>query len=220
MEQIELLVKALEETGNCVHPRMMALFSEYLHLLLVWNQRVNLISRRDEARIVTRHFLESVGLLRAVTFAHGACVMDLGSGAGFPGIPMKLVRPDLRFVLVESKRKKVLFLRRVVETLGLEGIDVVQARVEEVGDRIELFDFVVSRSVTDLVTLSAWALPCLKPSGGQLVVIKGPNVEAELGLLERKISDLGIRGWRREKYNPFPSVFELRESYVVVIEKA
>lgn len=146
--------------------------------------------------------------------------MDLGSGAGFPGIPMKLVRPDLKFVLVESKRKRVLFLNKVIEKLNLEGIEIVEGRVEEEGSQIDPVDFVVSRSVADLVTLIKWSRNCLDPRGGRLLVIKGVGVRKELNLLGTVASELGVKSWRLIKYNPFPKVFQLQESYVVVVESA
>lgn len=219
MEQVELLKRALERSEISFYPGLIDKFSKYREILLSWNRRMNLISRRDEGRVVTRHFLESLGLVKAVAFPLKARVVDLGSGAGFPGIPMKLVRPDLRVILVEAKRKRVLFLRQVVEELCLTGVEVVLGRVEEVGDKIEPVDFVVSRSVADLVTLSEWSMGCLKPRGGELIVIKGPGVEKELDHLSAVASDLGVKGWRVIPYNPFPEVFPLRESFVVLIEK-
>ena len=220
MEQFEPLRRALGEGGISVSQEIVEKFSEYWSLLIAWNQRVNLISRRDERRIVTRHFLESLGLINVVEFPPGARVMDLGSGAGFPGIPMKLVRPDLKFVLVESRRKKVFFLNKVIEKLNLEGIEIVEGRVEEEGRQIVPVDFIVSRSVADLITLIKWSRNCLNPRGGSLIVIKGAGVGKELDSLGAVASDLGVKGWRSIKYNPFPKVFQLKESYVVVVESA
>lgn len=220
MEQLDPLRKALEAGNISVSQGIVEKFSEYWNMLIAWNQKINLISRRDEGRIVTRHFLESLGLVKVVEFPSGARVMDLGSGAGFPGIPMKLVRPDLKFVLVESKRKRVLFLNKVIEKLNLEGIEIVEGRVEEEGSQIDPVDFVVSRSVADLVTLIKWSRNCLDPRGGRLLVIKGVGVRKELNLLGTVASELGVKSWRLIKYNPFPKVFQLQESYVVVVESA
>lgn len=220
MEQLDPLRKALEAGNISVSQGLIEKFSDYWNMLIVWNQKINLISRKDERRIVTRHFLESLGLVKVVEFPSGARVMDLGSGAGFPGIPMKLVRPDLKFVLVESKRRRVLFLKKVIEKLNLEGIEIVEGRVEEEGGQIDPVDFVVSRSVADLVTLVKWSRSCLSPRGGRLLVIKGVGVRKELNLLDTLASDLGVKGWRLIRYNPFPKVYQLKESYVVIVESS
>lgn len=219
MEHFEILKRALDGGGINVPSGVVGLFEEYRKIILEWNQKINLISRRDEGRIVTRHFLESVGFLKVVEFPRDSRVMDLGSGAGFPGIPMKLVRPDFRLVLVESKRKRVFFLGRVVEMLGMKDVEIVLGRVEELSDEIGFFDFVVSRSVADLVTLVKWSWKFLKSSGGRLVVVKGPDVEKELKDLNEVVPKLGIKNCQVKRYNPFPAIFQLRESFVVVVEK-
>jgi len=221
VEQIELLRTALEQSKIDIYPELIELFAKYREMLLSWNRKVNLISKRDEERIVERHFLESAGLVETVSFPFGSRVIDLGSGAGFPGIPIKLVRPDLKVVLVESKRKKVLFLRQVIEKLSLQRIDVVQGRIEEMEGRIVPADFVLTRSVADLSTLVKWCRNYLRMPGGKLIAIKGPNVLKEIDCLERETSFPGIelKKVRLVKYNPFPALSRARESFVVIIER-
>ena len=218
MEQTELLEKALEDGGIPVYQGLIKKFFLYQDILIDWNKKVNLISRRDESRIIARHFLESLGLVKTVDFPSCSRIMDVGTGAGFPGIPVKLVRPDLRVILVESKRKKVLFLKHMIEKLDLEGIDVVLGRVEEVGDSVGLLDFIVSRSVTDLVTLIKWCGNCWQKRGGRFVVIKGPSLAEELAQLKNVSTDLNVTGFQVLKYDPFPSIFKLDESFLVVVE--
>jgi 16S rRNA (guanine527-N7)-methyltransferase len=218
VERIELLSDALKAQGFSVSQEMIEKFSRYRALLLEWNKRVNLISRNDESRIVTRHFLESAGLISVVRFALGSRILDLGTGAGFPGIPMKIVRPDLTMVLVESKRKKVPFLRRVIEKLELDGIDVRLGRAEEIDDAMKPVDFVVSRSVTDLVTLLKWSRKFLTPNGGSVVVIKGSGVHAEMDRVQKSSAELNVKQSTVLKYDPFPDVFQRNESFVAVIE--
>jgi len=221
VEQIELLKRALEQSEIDIYPGLIELFSEYRKKLLLWNRKINLISRRDEERIVERHFLESAGLVETVSFPPESLVIDLGSGAGFPGIPIKLVRPDLKMVLVESKRKKVLFLRHVIEKLSLHGIDVVQGRIEEMEGRIVPADFVVSRSVADISTLVKWCRNYLKTPGGKLIAIKGPNVLKELDRLKKETSLPGmeLKKVQLVKYDPFPALSQHRESFLVLMEK-
>ena len=218
VERIELIEEALDSEGVSYPPSMIGLFAEYRELLLNWNQRVNLISRRDEARIVTRHFLDSLGLATVEAFPQNSKVMDLGSGAGFPGIPLKLIRPDLRITLVESKRKKALFLRHAIEKLELEGIEIVMGRVEQLVESLGPFDFVVSRSVTDLITLAMWSKDYLNPAGGSLIAIKGPDVEKELEKLKSITPDLNVKRVRSSEYKPFPRILGSKKSAVVFVE--
>lgn len=217
MEQIELLQSALEFEGMAFGPKTIRYFSIYQEILLEWNKKINLISRRDETRIVTRHFLQSLGLVKVITIPPKARVMDLGSGAGFPGLPVKLMRPDLRMVLVESKRKKVHFLRVLKETLLLEDIEIVLGRIEALEDVIGCVDFVISRSVTDLVTLAKWSKAYLVPNGGKLISIKGPDVVKELDALKKVASDMAIERIRLFDYNPFPQIFQLKQSKLVSV---
>ena len=221
VEQIELLRKALEQSKISVYPELIELFSEYREELLLWNKKVNLISRNDEKRIVERHFLESAGLVEIIPFPSNSVIIDLGSGAGFPGIPIKLVRPDLKIILVESKRKKVIFLKHIIEKLSLQGIDVVQSRIEEVENRIMPADFIVSRSVADLTTLVKWCWSYLKSPGGMLITVKGPDVLNEIEHLKKETSFVKneLKKMRLIKYNPFPAISKKRKSVVVTLER-
>ena len=111
VEQIDLLKKAFDDEGILHTPQLLSQFGVYLNLLLKWNHRMGLISKKDEERLVTRHLLPSAGLVLSVAISDSFAVLDLGSGGGLPGIPMKLMRPDLRVLLVESKKKKAQFLQ-------------------------------------------------------------------------------------------------------------
>ena len=217
VERVELMNEVLENEGVASIPQVIELFSVYQDCLIDWNQKINLVSRRDENRLVTRHFLECVGLIKAVSFPGGARIMDLGSGAGFPGIPLKIVRRDLNMVLVESKRKKVLFLHRVVDLLGLENMDIAQGRAEDLAWELGPFDVVISRSVTDLTTLARWSRPYLQENSGRLVVVKGPEVDPELKRLKSMTPKLGFREVELKPYDPYPQLFRLKKSVIVSI---
>jgi 16S rRNA (guanine527-N7)-methyltransferase len=216
VEPINLIEVALKEGKLTLPIGALEYFTKYRKMLLDWNQKINLISRGDELRIVTRHFLQSLGLLTIVPFPQECSVVDLGSGGGFPGIPMKIVRPDLHMFLIESKRKKALFLCRVIETLGLENVQVLLIRAEKLKDRIQPVDFVVSRSVADLVSVFNWSRQILKPKG-RLIIIKGSNVDHELDRLKKIIPDMESDQCQVIRYNPFPRVFQLSKSYAVVL---
>ncbi len=218
MEQIDLLQKVLDDSGTPYRSDALSHFSVYLSLLLKWNRRINLISKSDEGRIVTRHFLQSIGLVWEVDFPPSAIILDLGSGGGFPGIPLKLIRPDLHVILIESKRKKALFLRAVIDELSLPLLEAIQGRAEDLTVRIPAVDFVVSRAVTDLVTLIQWSRETLKREGGRLIAIKGAGVHDEMKEAKESKFAPGIKNWKVLPYNPFPTAITLENSYVVDVE--
>jgi len=157
----------------------------YRDLLLQWNSKANLISKNDESRIVSRHFLESALLVHLDCFLRPVRILDLGSGGGFPGVPLKILRPHLNVTLLDSKRWKGLFLRSLVAQLVLEGATVVCGRAEveaERADQKKAYDVVVSRAVAPLARLAELARPFLK-AHGQMLAIKGQRVEDEIAAL-------------------------------------
>jgi 16S rRNA (guanine527-N7)-methyltransferase len=214
MERLDWLRRDLARRGFPFPDRAQNQLDRYLTLILEWNARMNLISRTDESRIVNSHFLVSIGLLTVIRFEERCRLLDLGTGAGFPGLPLKIARPDIRLFLVESKQKKTRFLVEAVETLGLSSVMVVPARVEESLGAIGPVDCVVSRAVTDLSTLAGWSRPYLRETGGRLVVIKGKEAERELADLERRSGRLGIERAKLIPFDPFPEHFRLDHTWV------
>jgi len=156
-------------------------FSRYAGLLKEWNGRMNL-TRVAPEDFVTLHFLDSLAALAVCEIPAGARCIDVGTGAGFPGIPLKIARPDLSMVLLDSTRKKLGFLDVVISELGLDDTNTVHARAEELGrmpEHHEAYDLVFARSVAPLERLVGWLLPFVK-LGGCAIALKGPNVEAEM----------------------------------------
>ena len=152
-------------------------FVLYHELLLQWNRKVNLMSRADESRVFSRHFLDALLLLPHLRMAPGSRVADLGTGAGLPGIPLKVLQPSLDLTLIESKRRKVLFLRHVVKTLALDACTVAHTRAEALaGDprHAGRYGLLLARAVADVPLLCSLAAPLLAP-GGLLVCYKGPD---------------------------------------------
>ncbi|TDI83592.1 MAG: 16S rRNA (guanine(527)-N(7))-methyltransferase RsmG [Caldithrix sp.] len=169
-------------------------FLLYHEELIKWNPRAKLISKRDEGRVLSRHFLECAGLTQFEEFAEGVETLDLGTGGGFPGLAMKIVRPDLKMTLLDSKRWKTLFLRSVIEKLGLSGTCVVCERVENLADSPGFrgrFDVVVCRAVTELAILYGWATPLLR-EGGVLVAVKGSQLSREQEEMRRAFPDVSV----------------------------
>lgn len=217
MEHADALVSALKIGGWNEDRTLLDRFRSYHDLLLKVNKKTNLISRGDEKHIVKRHFLPSVGILKAINLSPGCRIMDLGSGAGLPGIPMKIVRPDLDITLVDSKRRRTAFLKVVVRELSLEGIQVIHSRVEELPEVSGGIQCVVSRAVADTLKLAGWSRPFLAGNHGMLVTIKGDDADIEVKSLYEHIGDLQIRDVEQYPFDPFTELAPLRRSSLIVV---
>lgn len=163
--------------------------------LLYWNAKVNLISRKDENQIWGRHILHSLSLLKYITFPKKARVLDLGTGGGLPGIPLKIARPDLRMVLCDSVRKKMTMTAMFADHTGMKNIEAVTSRVEDLGDNPHYraaFDVIVSRAVAETMQLMEWVRPLLAP-GGFCAFLKGGDLTAELSNARQTFPGVEIR---------------------------
>ncbi len=157
------------------------LFNQYLHELLEWNKKFNLTSITDADEIKVRHFEDSLSILSAIEL-NDEKVVDVGAGAGFPGIPLKIIHPNLKLTLVEAARKKVDFLKHIIETLKLTNTEAIWGRAEEINKKNEYcgkYDVVLSRAVAKLSELAGYCLPFLR-SGGLFVAMKQDRVEEEV----------------------------------------
>lgn len=181
-------------------------FSRLYALLQEASGKVNLTALRGEEEVVVKHFLDSLTLLRLPLWQGPLRVLDLGTGAGFPGLPLKIVRPELELVLVDATRKKVAFVERAIEVLGLKGARALWGRAEvlarEAGHR-EAYARAVARAVAPLCVLSELLLPFLRV-GGAAVAMKGPRVEEELAPLPPLWSG-SAGGLGRSSPSSFPS---------------
>ena len=168
-------------------------FGKYLDLILQWNHKAGLISPADEQRLIKRHIIESLGVLSVNMLQPDAEVLDLGTGAGFPGVPVKIAMPSLHLSLLDSRRMKALFLEEVQRTLLLESMQVLHERAEKAAGRFpQKFGFILARAVADLKTLWTWALPLLK-KGGYLLAQKGGDLNEEMNRLLSTYSELRPR---------------------------
>jgi 16S rRNA (guanine527-N7)-methyltransferase len=129
---------------------------QYIQILLTWNEKINLTAIRDPLEILYRHFCESMYAADAVPLEHGR-LADVGSGGGFPGLPLKIIRPDLQVFVVESNIKKVTFLAEVIRELGLTGAQVLARRYEELGEEVAPLDYVCSRALGEFPAFLEWA---------------------------------------------------------------
>jgi 16S rRNA (guanine527-N7)-methyltransferase len=193
-------------------------FERYAQALVDWNQRVNLTAITAPGEVEIKHFIDSLTCLLVMDLRPGQNLIDIGTGAGFPGLPLKIVRPDLRLVLVEATAKKAAFCRHVVENLRLEGVEILHARAETVGadpNHREAYDWAVARAVAPLAVLSEYLLPLVK-IGGRVVAQKGEAGPAEAHAAEAAIRRLGGRVVQLKRLE-LPKVAETR--YLVLIDK-
>lgn len=183
---MELISKYFPELKN----DQIADLQQLTPLYTEWNSKINVVSRQDIDNLEERHILHSLAIARIFQFKPGASILDLGTGGGFPGIPLAIFFPETRFVLVDSTGKKIRVVQEVSEALGLENITAIHGRAEELKMPGQ-FDFVVSRAVAPLDKLLAWSARLLKkkhqhayPNG--LVALKGGDLREEIKALPGK----------------------------------
>lgn len=186
--------------------------------LLDWNQKFNLTAIRDTDSIRTKHFLDSFSCVLAWKSSPPNRLVDIGTGAGFPGIPLKILYPNLKLTLVESVGKKAMFCQHMVRVLGLEHVEVIQARAEDLGQNPqhrETYDWAVARSVANLNVLSEYLIPLAKV-GGNVLAQKGESGPAEAQSAEKAME---LLGGKLKQLIPvhLPGVADDR--YLVVMEK-
>lgn len=169
--------------------RVRAAFDRYAEMLTERNEKVNLTAITDPDEIRVKHFTDSLAAIDLIKT--GAAVLDIGSGAGFPGIPLKIARDDISVTLLDSVNKKVAFMNDVIADLGLKNIEAVHARIEDFPHKGE-FDVAVSRAVAELTTLAEYALPFVKV-GGTFVAYKSEKAEAEAAAAGNAVALLGGR---------------------------
>src|SRR5882724_3435242 len=148
--------RALGEFQIVVNDLQVLQIQRYMNILLTWNEKINLTAIRDPLEILNRHFCECMYAASTAPVEHGR-LADVGSGAGFPGLPLKIIRPELQVVLIESNVKKATFLAEVIRDLGLVGARVLVSRYEELGEEIAPLDFVCSRALGEFGPFLDWA---------------------------------------------------------------
>lgn len=157
-------------------------FDKYYELLVEWNKVMNLTGITEYEEVNEKHFLDSVSIVKALDLNTVETVIDIGTGAGFPGIPLKIVFPHLKIVLLDSLNKRIQFLNRVIEELNLEDISTIHGRAEDFAKQTgyrEQFDLCVSRAVANLSTLSEYCLPYVKV-GGSFIPYKSGEIDDEV----------------------------------------
>ncbi|MCA9929402.1 MAG: 16S rRNA (guanine(527)-N(7))-methyltransferase RsmG [Anaerolineales bacterium] len=186
-------VEQAQRMGVVLNKEQIEQFKRYAALLLAWNEKLNLTAVRQLDQIYQRHFLDSLSCVSVLGQLDGRSLIDVGSGAGFPGLPLKIVFPQMRLTLVESVQKKARFLEVVAAELQLENVTIVAERVEQIGQQAahrEQYDWAVARAVAELRVLVEYLLPLCRV-GGAMLAQKGPQAGAELAAAQQAISQLG-----------------------------
>jgi 16S rRNA (guanine527-N7)-methyltransferase len=192
------------KNGLLIDDNQANLLDRYVALLLEWNQKINLVSRKDESRIWENHILHSISVLFRIRLNKHSVILDLGTGGGMPGIPLKILMPDAEVVLIDSTKKKIAAVEDMLVRLQLQGIRALWGRVEELSQQEDLkshFDYIVARAVAPLQDLIEWSIPFLRHADQMdnlrrielpeveapaLIALKGGDLEEELRKAERK----------------------------------
>ncbi len=202
MDMRNLFAEKAKAVGVKLTPAQAAQFEVYLELLLKRNEEVNLTAVTDPEEAAVKHFADSLTLLRAVELKPGAKLCDVGTGAGFPGLPVKILRPDLEVTLLDSTNKRLVFLREVCDALRLSGVTLLHKRAEEAGRDSKLrerFDVVTARAVANLNILAEYCVPLVKMKG-VFAPMKGPGLSEELEAAEKALETLGCNLRRVETF--------------------
>ena len=166
-------------------------FYNYMNLLIEWNQKINLTSITDPKEIILKHFIDSLTINKYIK--ENTKMIDVGTGAGFPGIPLKILRDDIEIILLDSLNKRIKFLDIVIEELKLNKISTIHSRAEDIGrdeKYREKFDYATSRAVANLSTLAEYLIPLVKIKG-EVIAMKGAEIKEELETSKKSINVLG-----------------------------
>ena len=186
-------LKDINNMGISLNDGQVGKFLRYYEMLIQWNEMMNLTAITDYADVMKKHFVDSLSLVRVCDLNGNLSLIDVGTGAGFPGLVLKIAFPELKVTLLDSLNKRILFLEEVISELGIHGVDTVHGRAEDYAKQSELresFDLCVSRAVANLSTLSEYCLPFVKLDG-LFISYKSERVSEELANAEHAISQLG-----------------------------
>ena len=210
------LKKYLEDFGLILNEKQINRFYKYMNLLIEWNKKINLTAIVDPKEIIIKHFVDSLSINKYIK--ENSKIIDIGTGAGFPGIPLKIYRDDIQITLVDSLNKRIKFLDEVIKELELQNIETIHGRAEEMGRNSkyrEKFDIATSRAVANISTLSEYLIPLTKINGN-CVFMKGPDVDEELNSGKNAINVLGGKVLKKEEfYIPKTDI----ERTVIVVKK-
>ena len=208
----------LEKLNIFLEEEQINQFYKYMNILIEWNKNINLTAITDPKEVILKHFIDSMYVLKNIEISSNSSVIDIGTGAGFPGIPLKIVRKDLNVTLLDSLNKRIMFLDNVINNLGLKDISTIHGRAEEMGKNKkyrEMFDYAISRAVANLTVLSEYMIPFVK-LGGKSICMKGGNIKEELESSQKALGILGGNLIHVEEFNLLDT--DIKRS-LIIIEK-
>lgn len=217
MQMREILSSATADYKTQLTEEKLSKFEVYYKLLKKWNEKINLTAITDAEGVAVKHFADSLSILNYCNIPQNAKVLDVGTGAGFPGVVLKIVRPDIQLFLLDSLKKRFLFLDALLSELDLDA-EFLRGRAEEYGQDIDLresFDLVVSRAVAQLNTLSEYCLPFVKLSG-RFIAFKGSGADEEIKSSKKAFQ---VLGGKLRKIHTFKLPFDGGSRSLVEIEK-
>ena len=195
MKFYDLMCKAAQDVGLELSEEKYEQFIKYMRLLQEWNEKINLTAITEDEEIIKKHFIDCIKAFKRDEFKKADTLIDVGTGAGFPGLPIAIMREDLNVTLLDSLNKRINFLNTVVSQLGLKNVTTIHSRAEDGARKPELrenFDIATSRAVANMTVLSEFCLPYVKV-GGHFVALKGPAIEEELKASKNALGVLGGR---------------------------
>ena len=192
--------KYIEDLNIEVNEKQLQCFYKYMNLLIEWNNKINLTAIIEPKEIIIKHFIDSITISKYIE--DNLKIIDVGTGAGFPGIPLKILRPDINITLVDSLNKRINFLNEVIKQLELDNIEAIHSRAEEIGRNIkfrEKYDIATSRAVANIAISSEYLIPLIKENG-RCIYMKGPDIEEELKNGKKAIDVLGGKILKKEEF--------------------
>ncbi|MBW6411775.1 16S rRNA (guanine(527)-N(7))-methyltransferase RsmG [Clostridium weizhouense] len=193
MEFYNLMAKAAEDVGLKLSESQYEKFIIYKDLLKEWNEKINLTAITEDEEIIKKHFIDSIKAFKREEFKKANTLIDVGTGAGFPGIPIAIMRSEIKVILLDSLNKRVNFLNTVINELNLKNVTTIHSRAEDGARQKNLresFDIATSRAVANMSVLSEFCLPYVKV-GGHFIALKGPSVDQEIKDSKKAIATLG-----------------------------
>lgn len=193
MQYFDIIKTECENIGLQINEEKYSKFVKYKDLMKEWNEKVNLTAITDDREIIIKHFVDSIKAFEFKELNNSVKIIDVGTGAGLPGIPIKIMNDNAEVLLLDSLQKRINFLNEVITQLNLSGIKTVHGRAEDLGADLnyrEKFDIAISRAVANMAVLTEFCLPFVKKNG-YFVALKGPAVQDELNEAKKAISLLG-----------------------------